>query len=135
MASDSIPPRGIMRLRDVQAETGYSKPSIYRKERKGQFPKRIKLGPGQGGAVGGALRMYWPGLTPGQRVASGSRAMPPPDVIAARTWLSAGRLRRSGCAMGGGHEHRPSAPRPLGARRDGSRPRRRAECRVPPGPG
>ena len=41
-----------MRLRDVQAETGYSKPSIYRKERKGQFPKRIKLGPGQGGAVG-----------------------------------------------------------------------------------
>lgn len=52
MASDPIP-YGILRMPSVLAHTGYKgRATIYRKEQQGQFPKRIKLGPGQGGAVG-----------------------------------------------------------------------------------
>lgn len=42
----------ILRLPAVEARTGYKRPSIYRLEKEGKFPRRVKLGLGQGGAVG-----------------------------------------------------------------------------------
>lgn len=44
--------RRLMTFREVIAATGYSRPSIYRLERAGRFPKRVKLGEGYGGKVG-----------------------------------------------------------------------------------
>jgi prophage regulatory protein len=42
----------ILRVPDCEARTGYKRASIYRLEKLGQFPARLKLGRGQGGAVG-----------------------------------------------------------------------------------
>ena len=42
----------ILRTPDVEDATGYSRASLYRLEKEGRFPPRMKLGEGQGGAVG-----------------------------------------------------------------------------------
>lgn len=53
-----MPPQPLVRLRrvlmfpEVAQLTGYSRPSIYRLERAGRFPRRVKLGQGYGGKVG-----------------------------------------------------------------------------------
>jgi prophage regulatory protein len=44
--------RHILRLPEAELRTGYKRPTLYRKEALGEFPRRIKLGRGQGGAVG-----------------------------------------------------------------------------------
>ena len=44
--------RRILRTRGTEEETGYSRSSLYRLEKLGLFPPRVKLGTGQGGAVG-----------------------------------------------------------------------------------
>ena len=43
---------GIMRVPDAQAATGYSRASLYRLSAAGKFPQIVKLGEGQGGAIG-----------------------------------------------------------------------------------
>jgi prophage regulatory protein len=46
-------PRGrVLRFPETESLTGYKRPSLYRLEKEGRFPTRIKLGEGQGGAVG-----------------------------------------------------------------------------------
>lgn len=42
----------IIRMPDVERKTGYSAIHIYRLERQGDFPQKIKLGKGPTGAVG-----------------------------------------------------------------------------------
>lgn len=42
----------ILRVPACEARTGYKRPTLYRLEAEGRFPKRLKLGRGQGGAVG-----------------------------------------------------------------------------------
>lgn len=44
--------RGVLRVPDAEAATGYKRASLYRLEKEGRFPRRVKLGTGQGGAVG-----------------------------------------------------------------------------------
>lgn len=46
--------RRVLSVADVIASTGYSRSSIYRLEKDGKFPRRVKLGEGQHGKVG-----YW----------------------------------------------------------------------------
>ena len=46
------PEWGILREPQVLAATGYSRPTIWRLEQRGTFPRRIKLGDGRRGAVG-----------------------------------------------------------------------------------
>ena len=45
-------PRRIMREPEVVAVTGYSRATLRRRMADGDFPKPLKLGRGQGGAVG-----------------------------------------------------------------------------------
>lgn len=52
MALQKNPARRIMRINEVVESTGYARPSLYRLEREGKFPPRIKLGTGRGGAAG-----------------------------------------------------------------------------------
>jgi prophage regulatory protein len=44
--------RRVLRVPDTEAATGYKRASLYRLEAEGRFPRRVKLGQGQGGAVG-----------------------------------------------------------------------------------
>ena len=44
--------RRILSFPEVMQATGYSKPSLYRLEKAGRFPRRVKLGQGCGGKVG-----------------------------------------------------------------------------------
>lgn len=48
----SFPDWGILREPATIAATGYSRATIRRLEKEGRFPRRIKLGEGQGGAIG-----------------------------------------------------------------------------------
>jgi prophage regulatory protein len=43
--SVSTPQVKILRINQVAAITGYSRPSIYRLMREGQFPRSVQLGP------------------------------------------------------------------------------------------
>lgn len=52
MTTPRTPGQRIMRVPAVEHATGYSRPTIYRLERQGKFPPRVKIGEGQGGAVG-----------------------------------------------------------------------------------
>jgi predicted DNA-binding transcriptional regulator AlpA len=48
----TFPEWGILREPATVAATGYSRATIRRLEKEGRFPRRIKMGEGQSGAVG-----------------------------------------------------------------------------------
>ncbi len=50
--SNAVPLRRVLSFAEVQLATGYSRPSIYRLEKDGRFPRRVKLGDGPTGKVG-----------------------------------------------------------------------------------
>ncbi len=48
----TAPQLKILRVPATEDQTGYSRATLYRLESQGRFPNRVKIGAGQGGAIG-----------------------------------------------------------------------------------
>jgi prophage regulatory protein len=51
-------PTAIIRQPEVSSRTGYSRPSLYRLEKEGRFPRRVKLGDRAAGWVAGEIEAW-----------------------------------------------------------------------------
>lgn len=62
MKADTIIPRRILRLPEVLAITGLSPATIWRRERDGTFPRRVRVSPGRVGWFAHEVEAYLAGL-------------------------------------------------------------------------